>query len=137
MTANEGILAIYLLAQPVQDPTLDLEVLPEASMTPETKLKGEVQDFLTVYGMFWMRLQSGMVKVRGAWMHLCPTGTADLVVYPNKGFGVGWIEMKTLKGTQRASQVEFQAKAKAAGHPYLIARSVSDVEKWLKENEAI
>lgn len=106
-------------------------------MTPETKLKGEVQDLLTVYGMFWMRLQSGMVKVRGAWMHLCPTGTADLVVFPNKGFGVGWIEVKTLKGPQRKSQEEFQAKAEAAGHPYLIARSADDVANWLKERKAL
>lgn len=106
-------------------------------MTPETKLKGEVQDLLTVYGFFWMRLQSGMVKVKNGWMHLCPTGTADLVVFPGKGFGVGWIELKQLKGTQQKSQVEFQAKAKAAGHPYLIARSVDDVKAWLKENGAL
>lgn len=106
-------------------------------MTSETKLKGEVQDLLTVYGMFWMRLQSGMVRVRGGFMHLCPTGTADLIVFPAKGFGVGWIEMKQLKGTQQKSQVEFQAKAEAAGHPYLVARSADDVEKWLKENGAL
>lgn len=106
-------------------------------MTPETKLKGEVQDFLTVYGMFWMRLQSGKVKVRNGWMQLCPTGTADLVVFPKNGFGVGWIELKQLKGTQQQSQVDFQAKAEAAGHPYLVARSVDEVEQWLKENRAI
>lgn len=109
----------------------------EGSMTPEGKLKAEVQDFLGKLGMFYMRLQSGQVKVRGGFMHLCPTGTADLVVYPSKGFSVGWIEMKQLKGVQRKSQVEFQAKAEAAGHPYLVARSAEDVAKWLKENEAI
>lgn len=106
-------------------------------MTPETKVKSEVQDFLNGIGMFFMRLQSGKVSVRGGWMYLCPIGTADLVVYPKKGFGVGWIEMKQLKGVQRDSQVEFEKKAQAAGHPYLVARSVDDVANWLKENEAI
>lgn len=104
-------------------------------MTPETKVKGEVQDLLTSLGIFYMRLQSGMVKVRGAWMHLCPTGTADLILF--LGERVAWIEMKQLKGVQRKSQVEFQAKVEAAGHPYLVARSVEDVANWLKENGAL
>lgn len=104
-------------------------------MTPETKVKGEVQDLLTSLGIFYMRLQSGMVKVRGAWMHLCPTGTADLILF--FGERVAWIEMKQLKGKLRASQVEFQAKVEAAGHPYLVARSVDDVSAWLKENGAL
>ena len=103
----------------------------------ENAIQKQVQDFLKASGLFYMRLQSGMVKVRGAWMHLCPTGTADLVVYPSRGFQVGWIEMKQLKGKQRESQVEFQAKAEAAGHPYLVARSVEDVQAWLRDRRAI
>lgn len=106
-------------------------------MTPETKIKGEVQDLLNSLGVFYMRLQSGRVRVRGGMMHLCPTGTADLVVYPTKGFGVGWIEMKQLKGVQRESQVEFEKKAQAAGHPYLVARSADDVMNWMRENGAL
>lgn len=108
-----------------------------SSSTPETKAKGEVQDYLNGIGMFFMRLQSGMVKVRGGFMHLCPIGTGDLVVYPTKGFAVGWIEMKQLKGLQRGSQVNFQKRVETAGHPYLVARSAADVEKWLKENGAL
>jgi len=100
-------------------------------MTPETKVKGEVQEFLTKSGIFFMRLQSGKVKVRGAWMYLCPRGTADIIVF--LGQRVAWIEMKQASGELRASQVEFQAKVEAAGHPYLVARSVDDVQQWLKE----
>lgn len=106
-------------------------------MTPENAVKAEIRDFLRGIQMFHMRLQSGAVKVRGGMMHLCPIGTGDIVVFPEKGFQVGWIEVKQLKGIQRKSQVEFQAKAEAAGHPYLVARSAGDVENWLKENKAL
>lgn len=105
-------------------------------MTPETKAKGEVQQYLKATGMFFLRLNSGVARVRGGMMHLCPTGTADIVVFPSKGFAVGWIEMKQLKGIQRPAQIEFEEKAKAAGHPYLVARSVDDVQQWLKSNKA-
>jgi hypothetical protein len=106
-------------------------------MTPENAVKGEILVLLRGVRMFFMRLQSGVVRVRGGMMHLCPIGTADFVVYPEKGFQVGWIEVKQLKGIQRKSQIEFQAKAEAAGHPYLIARSADDVENWLKERKAL
>lgn len=106
-------------------------------MTPENAVKAEIRDFLRGIKMFHMRLQSGAVRVRGGMMHLCPIGTGDFVVYPENGFHVGWIEVKQLKGVQRKSQVEFQEKAAAAGHPYLVARSVDDVSAWLKENGAL
>jgi hypothetical protein len=34
-------------------------------MTPETQVKNEVVAYLKASGLFWMRLNSGKVKVRG------------------------------------------------------------------------
>lgn len=101
----------------------------------EAQIKTDICEFLTKANVFYMKLNSGMVKSGARYIYLCPTGTADLILF--LGQRVAWIEMKQLKGKQRSSQVEFQEKVEAAGHPYLIARSVSDVEKWLKENRAI
>lgn len=98
----------------------------------EADVKLEVQTWLKNTGYFWLRMQSGKAKVRGGYMQLCPEGTADIVVFPNKTTTC-WIEMKTEKTKQRPAQVEFEAKAKAAGHKYIIARSLDEVREFLKE----
>lgn len=106
-------------------------------MTPEGKIKKAIQDYLTTMGIFWRRMQSGKVKVRGGWMELCPEGTFDLLICPTKGFWIGWIETKQLKGQMQSVQKEFEEVVTKLGHPVLLARSVDDVEKWLKLRGAI
>lgn len=101
----------------------------------EAEIKTQICEYLTRSNVFYMKLNSGMVKSGARYIYLCPTGTADLILF--LGERVAWIEMKQLKGVQRKSQVEFQAKVEAAGHPYLVARSVEDVANWLKENGAL
>ena len=44
-----------------------------------------------------------------------------------------YIEVKTLIGKQREAQEGFEATCKANGHYYLLARSVTDVRRKLKE----
>jgi hypothetical protein len=95
----------------------------------EAPIKLEIQTWLEGAGYFWLRLQSGKVKVRGGYMQLCPEGTADIVVFPSNV--TCWIETKKLDGKQRAGQIEFEAKVKAAGHEYIVARSLDEVRDFL------
>lgn len=106
-------------------------------MTPEGQVKKDIQDYLADIRIFFRRLQSGKVAVKRGWMQLNPKGTYDFMVCPRKGFAIGWIETKQIKGKLRAEQVEFRELVMELGHPTLTAESVSDVEKWLKENRAI
>lgn len=101
-------------------------------MTPEGRVKAEVLDYLKKTGRFYMRMQSGKVKVMGGWMYLCPAGTADVLTFDSSGRCV-WIELKQLKGEQREKQVEFQQKVVGIGHTYIVARSVEDVINGFKE----
>jgi hypothetical protein len=95
----------------------------------EAPIKLEIQQWLQEAGYFWLRLQSGKVKVRGGYMHLCPEGTADIVVFPANV--TCWIETKKDDGKQRPAQLEFEAKAIAAGHKYILARSLDEVREFL------
>lgn len=101
-------------------------------MTPEGAIKAAVMDYLKKSGRFYMRMQSGKVKVMGGWMYLCPAGTADVLTFAPDGRCM-WIELKQLKGEQRKAQVEFQEKVTAIGHSYVVARSVEDVAAAFKE----
>lgn len=95
----------------------------------EADVKLAVQQWLERAGYFWLRIQSGKVRVKRGYMQLCPEGTADLVVFHDGK--TCWIEMKADKGKQKPSQMIFEAKAKAAGHSYIIARSLDEVRDFL------
>jgi hypothetical protein len=101
-------------------------------MTPEGIVKAAVLDYLKESGRFYMRMNSGTVRVRGGMMHLCPVGTADILTFGPTG-GCMWIELKHRKGEQGKKQVEFQEKVTAIGHSYVVARSVEDVVAAFKE----
>ncbi len=82
-------------------------------------------DALKALGIFAMRLNSGKVKVRGAWMSLCPIGTADIVAYPENSLPV-WLEIKQAKGEQRQAQIDFQEKVTNLGHSYYVIKSIDE-----------
>ena len=77
-----------------------------------------------------MRLNSGLVKMGGRRIRLCPAGTADLVLYLPNRLPV-WIETKTLKGRtnpeQLAAQGAFRDKVEALNHTYVRATSLDAV----------
>ena len=92
----------------------------------EGVLQSQVVQTLKVMGIFFLRLNSGVVRVRGGMMHLCPTGTADVLVL-NKSGSPTWLELKQLKGDQRVRQKEFQTMDQGMGHAYHIIRSMDDL----------
>lgn len=101
-------------------------------MTPEGKLKLEVTKFLASSGLIYLRLNSGIVKVRGGFMHLCPEGTADFIVCcPDPR----WIELKapgqkTLK-TRAEKQQAFADKVMGLGHRHIQATSLDQVIEFV------
>jgi len=59
-----------------------------------------------------------------------PLGTADLAVM---GFGVfAWIEVKRAGGRQTPDQLSFERRCKAAGVPYVVARSESEAVEYVE-----
>lgn len=100
-------------------------------MTEESQLKKDITDFLRQRGEIHLRLNSGVIKRGSRFIHLCPPGTADIVVF-RVGW-TGWIEVKTGK-TQKARaelQAAFRTTVLAMGHAHCQARSLDDVVRFL------
>lgn len=101
-------------------------------MTPEGILKQEVTKYLAKSGLHYLRLNSGIVKVRGGFMHLCPEGTADfLICCPDPR----WVELKapgqTTKKVRAQKQAEFAGKVQALGHRHIQATSLEQVIEFV------
>ena len=68
------------------------------------------------------------------------SGVSDLIMTSDNGHYNGLcIEMKTLTGTQRKTQKEFQKKVEKQDYKYMICRSLDDfmreIDEYLKEGE--
>ena len=83
-------------------------------------------DALRAAGIFAWRQQSGLVKVRGAWMHLAPEGTPDIVGYLDGGRMLA-VECKLGKGPTRDAQTRWAAAARARGVLVLECRDAAQV----------
>lgn len=88
----------------------------------ETDLSRDIQSTLAKLGIWCIRVQSGIVKVRGGWMHLAEEGTPDLYC-PALNL---WLEIKTPGGEREASQVAWHSRAAREGVNVSVVRSVSE-----------
>ena len=102
-------------------------------MSETRELTGPLVRMLKQMGIIAFRMQSGQVRVRGAWMHLCPEGTADILCFPRGP--VTWIETKLPKGStaksRKETQAAFRESVEAIGHRYILATSIDEVLKAL------
>lgn len=109
-------------------------------MTPESALLRQITDYLTLKGIWWMRIQpfNGQTK-SGRWMRSGKKGCADLLCTPLEFNGnwrvpaVVWLELKTVRGRQSADQIDFQHTVAQQGHYYRVIRDFTELEVWLKE----
>jgi hypothetical protein len=105
-------------------------------VTPEGALKADAVNILNGlirYPEFYLRLNSGKVRVRGGWMVLCPEGTADFVVH--KRNRTIWLELKT-GATQKEralKQAAFREQVMLLGHQHAQCTTVDDVIKAMGE----
>jgi hypothetical protein len=96
----------------------------------EGAIQSQITEYLKLRGIWHMRVQSGKVKVRGGWMQLAPTGTADLLAWPRSG--PVWIEVKKPKGTHETEQQEFRDLMADLNVRYILARSLDEVIEGLR-----
>jgi len=94
-----------------------------------------IREALERAGYFVMRLNSGVAKMAGRRIKLCPKGTADLLLCVPYKLPI-WIETKTPKGKTNPEQVQAQAEfaytVEALGHKYVRATKLDDVLEALK-----
>lgn len=84
----------------------------------ETSISRECADVLDAMNLYHLRLQSGRVKVRGGFMHLCPTGTPDrlfLLPVPNTHPMIVFVEVKVPGEELRPEQVIVHARLVGTG----------------------
>lgn len=100
-------------------------------MTPEGKISKQIQDHLRAMGWKVMRLNSGVVRVRGGMLHGCPKGTPDILAFDRSG-RLLWLEIKAAMGKPSPEQHEFAVWAKESQHRYLLVRSVEELHEFLE-----
>lgn len=103
-------------------------------MTPEGQLKADVLAFLRRTGYFFLRVNSGKVRVKGGFMQLAEEGAGDFIIWV--GPRTLWAELKA-PGQKTAkdrviAQAAFRDKALAAGHEYALIGSVDELVEFLK-----
>ena len=88
----------------------------------EVDIQAQIRDYLRWKGWFVVKIHQSLGSYRGI---------ADLVAVKD-GHTV-WIEVKTPNGRLSKYQKQFRDDIRAHGGIYLVARSVDDIEKELKE----
>jgi hypothetical protein len=89
----------------------------------ETDISRDIHDALCLLGHPTVRINSGRVKVRGAWMHLAPAGTPDRYV---EGLGGFWLETKTPIGKLSEKQRERHQELASRGERVAVVSSVEE-----------
>ena len=94
----------------------------------EMRLVRAIIDAVNVTRLAYVRrCQSGMVKVTGAFMHLAPNGTPDIIGYMRDGSGrLVAIEVKLPGEKPNPDQIAWQEHGKANRVVCGIARSVDE-----------
>jgi len=97
-------------------------------MSETSELTGPLVKMIRQMGILCERMNSGKLRVRGGWIQLHSSGTADILAFPRGR--VVWIETKTIKGTtnkeQIENQAEFQRVVTALGHSYHRITSIDE-----------
>lgn len=112
---------------------------------PEQQVLNAIMDYLAVKHIWHRRMNSGAVvseyKGKKRMFQFGSKGMADILCSVDQQHGGGewcytaflWIEVKAPGGKQSPAQIEFMDEVREAGHYYLVAKSIDDVEKALEE----
>lgn len=99
----------------------------------EAPISKDIQDYLKAIGVFCYRSQvyKGNTKT-GAYLNTGVKGLADITCILPNGILL-FIETKKHDGKQSTHQKAFMWRVRTLGHHYIIAKSVKDVEEYLKQ----
>jgi len=97
----------------------------------ETDLSRSIRLALTTLGIWVIRVQAGIHRVRGGTLHCAEPGTPDLCLP-----GLGWLEVKAQGGALEASQVAWHQRATREGVNVAVVRSVSEAVQVVREWKA-
>lgn len=112
-------------------------------MKPEQAIQKSILDYLAVLKVWYRRMNSGVMageyKGKRSFVRFGTPGMADILAAPliQGRPEFLWIEVKAPKGKQSEAQAEFQKEVEGGGHSYLIAKSIDDVEQWLKQKGVV
>ncbi len=102
----------------------------------ETDVKRQICDALTLLGIEWWRMNSGVVKVKHGFLHCAKKGTADILAsaffaeHDRPAFL--WIEVKKPDGEQSKEQVDFECERSIRHHFYWLVASVDELLAQIK-----
>jgi hypothetical protein len=101
----------------------------------ESDLKRTVLDYLKLHRILHLRLNAGGMTKQATngesyYIALAPKGWADILVF--KGSKSYAIELKDKYNDQSQIQICFQSDWEAAGHKYILARSLEEVIAGLR-----
>ena len=106
----------------------------EAAPVKESDVQRLITDWLSVKGIWWMRMNTGAMsgshKGKKWFVRFAKPGTADLLtVSPDacKCPCITWIEVKRPGGKQSEEQEAFQSEVEAEGMAYVLADCLEDV----------
>ena len=101
----------------------------------ESKLQTAIVKYLQYEGFFVVAVPNGGNRSASEGAKFkregVMAGHSDLNIYFNKS--VIFVELKTAKGVQSASQKGFQKKANSLGYKYLIWRHIDDAINWVND----
>jgi hypothetical protein len=100
----------------------------------ETAISKDIREALKKAGWRVERINAGMVKVAGGFMHLASKGTPDSLVMKTRELW-GWLETKTAVGKLNEHQIKWHAWAKSVGINVDVVRSKEEaleaVGRWV------
>lgn len=96
----------------------------------EASLLRAVKRWLTLRGLWFLRVNAGAATIAGRFVRMAAPGCADLLLL-HRGRAI-WLELKAAAGRQRDSQKAFQAGVEQAGAVYLLVKSLDELEAALR-----
>ena len=90
--------------------------------TPETILKNQAKDYLTLHDWFHFPYPAGVMGHKGA---------CDRIAIKNRV--VLFLEFKSKQGILSDKQIKFQEDITSHGGIYLVVRSIEELELWTKQ----
>ena len=96
----------------------------------ESAVSRACKQYLRTRNIYYLRLNSGMIKKQGYWIHLCPEGTPDLFcLYKGKAV---FIETKRESKDPTPEQLATHAAIIKSGGWAIVAYTLDDLVQQLK-----